>query len=183
MELYFEQRAEWRRWLEGHHAEVREVWLVFYKKHTGRPSLSYDAAVEEALCFGWIDSLIKRLDEDRYARKFTPRTDSGKWSAANLRRIEQLKAAGRMTKIGLAKVPEGVAPLPPVSSRTLEVPEFFAAALEQHPAARAFFEGLPPSHRRNYIHWLSSAKREATRQRRLAEAIERLERGSTLGMK
>lgn len=160
-----------------------EVTKLAYADRARGVSPEVDAAVEEALCFGWIDSLVKRLDEDRYARKFTPRTGTGKWSAANLRRIEKLKAAGLMTEIGLAKVPDGVTPLPPVSSRSLAVPEFFAAALEQHPTAREFFARLPPSQRRNHIHWVSSAKREATRQRRLAEAIERLSQQSTLEMK
>ncbi|MDH3841162.1 MAG: hypothetical protein OES35_09605, partial [Chromatiales bacterium] len=82
---HFPDRDSWRAWLEKNHASCRGIWLVFFKKHTGRSSISYDAAVEEALCFGWIDSLIRRLDEDRFARKFTPRTDTKKWSAANLR--------------------------------------------------------------------------------------------------
>ena len=183
MKLTFEDRAGWRQWLSEHHSEVREVWLIYFKKHTGKPSLSYDASVQEALCFGWVDSLIKRLDDDRYARKFTPRTDTGKWSETNIRRVEKLTKSGLMTDAGLAKVPADIEPLPPVSSRTLEVPPFFATALNDNPAAREFFGQLAPSYRRNIIHWVSSAKREETRLRRLAEAMALLERREKLGMK
>ena len=106
-------RKQWREWLAKNHAVTAEVWLVFYKKHTGRPCLSYDEAVEEALCFGWIDSLVKRLGEDRYARKFTPRVDSSKWSAANLERMKRLVESGRMTEIGLAKFDAAAEPASP----------------------------------------------------------------------
>ena len=87
-ELYVEDRKAWRAWLERHHAAATEIWLVYYKKGTGRPSIPYEDSVEEALCFGWIDSLIRKLDEERYARKFTPRTDTTKWSVSNKRRVE-----------------------------------------------------------------------------------------------
>ena len=183
MELYFENRAEWRAWLNNHHSTARELWLVFYKKHTGKPSMSYDASVEEALCFGWIDSLIKRLDDDRFARKFTPRKDMSKWSASNLRRIEKLKKSGLMTEVGLGKVPVDVEPTPAVSSRPLEVPPFMATALQENPAAKEYFDELAPSYRRNFIHWVSSAIKETTRQRRLAEAISLLSRREKVEMK
>jgi uncharacterized protein YdeI (YjbR/CyaY-like superfamily) len=183
MELYFALREDWRAWLEAHHGKEREVWLVFYKKHTGKPSLSYDAAVEEALCFGWIDSLIKRLDDERYARKFTPRKDRRRWSASNLKRIEKLKAEGRMTAAGMAMIPADVEAEPAASKRSLEPPDFFLGALEASPAAAEYFATLAPSYRRNFIHWVASAKREATRQRRLSEAISLLAEGKKLGMK
>lgn len=183
MELHFENRESWRAWLQKNHDTVSEVWLVFYKKHTVLPNITYDAAVEEALCFGWIDSLIKRLDDDRYARKFTPRTDTAKWSAANLKRVQHLIESGRMTEVGLAKIPPDVKPLPPVQSRPVAPPDFFEEALAEHPAAKNFFEGLAPSYRRNFIHWVCSAKREETRKRRLDEAISLLSAGKKLGMK
>jgi uncharacterized protein YdeI (YjbR/CyaY-like superfamily) len=183
IELELKNRAAWRRWLGKNHSSVREVWVVFYKKHTGKEGLTYDELVEEALCFGWIDSIIKRLDDDRYARKVTPRTNLAKWSATNLRRVRQLTDDGRMTSVGLAKIPSDVEALPAVSSRPLEVPSFMADALAQHPVAQAFFESLAPSYRRNFIHWISSAKREETRARRLAEAIALLSEEKKLGMK
>ncbi len=183
MQRYFKNRDSWRAWLAKNHGDCREIWLVFFKKHTGKKSISYDDAVEEALCFGWIDSLIKRLDDDRYLRKFTPRTDTGKWSAANLARIRKLTDAGRMTDAGLAKVPPDAQPQPAAASRSLEVPQFLADALAIHPVAKQNFELLAPSYQRHYIGWLSSAKHAETRARRLDEAISLLRAGKKLGMK
>lgn len=183
MQVHFEDRESWRAWLDEHHREAREVWLVFDKKHTGRRCITYDAAVEEALCVGWIDSLIKRLDDDRYMRKFTPRTNTSKWSQSNLRRVEELVAAGRMTAVGLAKLNPEVQPAPRTPSRTVEVPGFFEEALAGNESAREFFNGLAPSHRRNIIGWVSTAKREETRERRLEEALSLLQQGKMLGMK
>ena len=181
--LHFKDRETWRSWLEAHHGEAALVWLVFFKKHTGEPNITYDAAVEEALCFGWIDSLIKRLDDRRYARKFTPRTNTNRWSALNLKRVEKLRAAGRMTPAGLSKISPDVQPIVPPSKRVLEIPPFFEEALDQNDAAREFFAELAPSYRRDVVGWVCSAKREETRQRRLAEAISLLERREKLGLK
>ena len=138
---------------------------------------------EEALCVGWIDSLVQRLDEDRYVRKFTPRTNTSQWSESNLRRVEKLVAASRMTEAGLAKMSPGVRPEKPASSRTLEVPGFFAEALAANKPAKKFFDQLAPSYRRNIIAWVGSAKREETRKRRLEEALSLLQQGKMLGMK
>src|SRR5438034_2099777 len=98
-------RRAWRTWLEKHHDSEAEIWLVFHKKHTNRPSIALGDAIDEALCFGWIDSLIKRLDEDRYARKFTPRKPDSKWSTINRQRYAKLKAAGLLAAPGLARMP------------------------------------------------------------------------------
>lgn len=182
-QLHFADREAWRAWLARNHTSEREIWLVFFKQHTGRTSISYDAAVEEALCFGWIDSLIKRLDEDRFARKFTPRFDTAKWSAANLRRVRKLIDNGRMTAAGREKIAADAKPLPAASLRPLEPPSFVAAALSSNPAAATFFAALAPSCRRNYLHWITSAKRDSTRKRRLDEAIAMLAAGKKLGMK
>src|SRR5438876_2476731 len=102
--LYVTSREEWRAWLTKHYQAETEVWLIYYKKHTGQPRISYDQAVEEALCFGWIDSIVKRMDDDKFAQKFTPRRDSTKWSALNKRRLRKLIREGRMTEAGLAKI-------------------------------------------------------------------------------
>jgi uncharacterized protein YdeI (YjbR/CyaY-like superfamily) len=104
MRIHFPDRAGWRAWLAEHHDSAREVWLIFYKRHTGTPTVSYDAAVEEALCYGWIDSLVKRVDDRRYIQKFTPRRDTGKWSASNLERFGRMVEAGLMTGAGRAKM-------------------------------------------------------------------------------
>jgi len=123
---------QWREWLARHHDTESEVWLVFYKRHTGRPSIAYLDAVDEALCFGWIDSLIKRLDDDRYARKFTPRKPDSRWSAANRKRFAQLQASGRLTPAGLQRAPtdRSHAPRPSPS----KVPQYIQQALRSQPA-------------------------------------------------
>ena len=97
--------AEWRAWLAEHHAEVPEIWLVFFKKGTGRTGVEYEAALDEALCFGWIDSLVRRVDDERYARKFSPRKAKSNWSATNRKSFARLVSAGRMTAAGHAKGP------------------------------------------------------------------------------
>ncbi|HEV2851802.1 MAG TPA: YdeI/OmpD-associated family protein [Thermoanaerobaculia bacterium] len=178
--LYVPTREEWRAWLQEHHARETEVWLVYPKKHTGKPRVSYDDAVEEALCFGWIDSIARRLDEDRYAQKFTPRRDTGNWSASNLKRMERLIAEGRMTPAGLAKF-KPVAQ-PPRYQSDSALPPFVEGALKENEAAYRNFQGLPPSHRRNYVRWITEAKKEETRQRRLQEALRLLENNQKLGI-
>ena len=96
-------RAEWRAWMAANHDKETEIWLVYYKKETGITSINYEASVEEALCYGWVDSIIKKLDETKYARKFTPRKDDSKWSPSNIRRVEKLIREGLMAKHGLQK--------------------------------------------------------------------------------
>ena len=101
--LYVTRREDWRAWLAKHCRSEKGVWLIFYKKHTDRPRIPYEHAVEEALCFGWIDSLVKRIDDEKFAQKFTPRRDGSKWSGLNKRRLRKLVREGRMTEAGLAK--------------------------------------------------------------------------------
>jgi uncharacterized protein YdeI (YjbR/CyaY-like superfamily) len=175
-------REAWRRWLSTHHASEAEVWLVFPKRHTGVACLSYEDAVEEALCFGWIDSLIKRLDDARYARKFTPRNANSRWSTINRRRYASLKARGLLAAPGLERPPTGKsgdAPRPVA----LELPSDLETELQANPRAWQNFERLAPSYKRMYVAWISSAKREETRMRRLCEAIELLVAGKKLGLK
>jgi uncharacterized protein YdeI (YjbR/CyaY-like superfamily) len=173
---------QWWEWLAKYHDLESEVWLVFHKRHTGRPTIAYDDAVDEALCYGWIDSLIKRLDDDRYARKFTPRKPDSRWSTANRKRYAQLKAKGLLTRAGLERAPtdrSGDAPRPSPS----KVPQYIEKALRSRPAAWSSFESLAPSHRRMYIAWIDSAKQQETKTRRLQEAISLLAAGKKLGLK
>jgi uncharacterized protein YdeI (YjbR/CyaY-like superfamily) len=172
----------WRSWLARNHKSESEVWLVFYKRHTGQPSIEYDDAVCEALCFGWIDSLIRRLDDDRYARKFTPRKPGSRWSTANRERYARLQASGRLKPAGLKLAPtdrSGDAPQPSGAA----VPRYIEQALKRHGTAWKFFQSLAPSYRRLYIAWIDSAKREETKARRLEEAIKKLAAGEKLGLK
>jgi uncharacterized protein YdeI (YjbR/CyaY-like superfamily) len=172
----------WRKWLAAHHDSESEVWLVFYKRHTGQPSIQYNDAVDEALCFGWVDSLIKRLDDDRYARKFTPRKPDSRWSTANRKRYAQLEVDGRLMPAGVARPPtdrDGDAP----QVSTSQLPKYIQAALKEHPQAKRFFAGLAPSHKRMYLAWIDSAKKQETRLRRLEQAIQKLTAGEKLGLK
>jgi uncharacterized protein YdeI (YjbR/CyaY-like superfamily) len=182
-QLHLSGRAAWRAWLEKNHATEPGVWLVFQKLHTGKTSVSYEAAVEEALCFGWIDSIIKRLDANRYLRKFTPRSSTGHWSAANLERIGRLKRDGRMTEVGLAKLEKGVQAYVPLTRRRLAVPADLRQALARDAKARENFERLAPSYRRHYVAWIATAKKAETRTRRLREAVALLAKHQKLGMK
>jgi len=176
---------QWHDWLDEHHASESEVWLVFHKVHTGVPSIDYKDALDEALCFGWVDSLVKRLDDKRYARKFTPRKADSRWSDINRRRYAELEASGRVQPPGLARAPaaRGSAPRPQRLSLPSKLPRYIEAALQQHPAALRHFNALTPSEQRRYFAWIETAKREATKARRLEEAIRLLRAGKPLGLK
>lgn len=185
--LYVTNRREWRSWLEKNHAVEKEVWLVYFKKHTGKQSIPYDDAVEEALCFGWIDSIVKKIDEERYSRKFTPRKTNSKWSELNKKRVKKMIAQGQMTEHGLVKINEakrtGLWDKPDRPQISLEVPEELEQALAKNPQARAFFEQLAPSYREHFIGWITTAKRQATKDRRIKEAVNLLQQGKKLGLK
>ena len=176
--LYVTTREKWRAWLTKHHRSETEVWLIYYKKHTGRPRISYDHAVEEALCFGWIDSIGKRIDDERFAQKFTPRRDRTRWSALNLRRVRRLIREGRMTEAGLAKIDSALlgddrAAQP--RKDDVQLPGFVKQALMAHAKAWESFRSLTPSRRQAYIRLIMDARKEETRERRRREAISLLE--------
>ncbi len=154
---------------------------MFYKDHAAVTSISYEAALGEALCFGWIDSLIKRLDDDRYARKFTPRKPTSKWSAINRQRWVQLKTAGRLASAGLAAAPSDntYAPRPAIP----KLPTYIADALRRNLKAWTFFQELAPSYRRHFVAWIHTARRSETRERRIRESIALLVAGKKLGLK
>jgi uncharacterized protein YdeI (YjbR/CyaY-like superfamily) len=176
-------RETWRHWLEQHHADETEVWLVYYKKNTGQPCVPYDDSVEEALCFGWVDSLIQKIDDERYARKFTPRRIGSAWSDTNKRRVAKVIAEGRMTTAGLAKIdyPLGAPPSPPVKMELI-IPDWLKTGLQSSPLAWENFSKMPSSHQKRYVMWLSDAKKEETRQKRIREAIALLEHKKRLGI-
>ncbi len=186
--LHVTERREWRKWLAANGEKEREIWLIFYKRHTGRKRLEYGDAVEEAICFGWIDSIIKRLDGERYAQKFTPRNRGSKWSDLNIARAKKMIAAGLMTPAGSASIDSALfnrkpEPSPAKAAGNRPVPRYIAAALDGDERARTFFDSLAPSYRRLYIGWVDSAKREETRRKRLAEMLDSLRAGRKLGMK
>jgi uncharacterized protein YdeI (YjbR/CyaY-like superfamily) len=176
-------RQAWRRWLERHHEAETEIWLVFHKRHTGRTSVEYNDAVDEALCFGWIDSLVRRLDEDRYARKFTPRKPNSKWSTINRRRYAALKAESMLAPAGLKRGPTAGSGYPPRPTATMALPSYIERVLRSNRSAWKYFEGLAPSHRRMYIGWIDSAKRPEMKEKRLREAVGLLAAGRKPGLK
>lgn len=177
-------RAQWRRWLDRSGQSAREVWLVFFKKGVGKAGVSYAEALDEALCVGWIDSLVKRRDEESYLRKFTPRTDSSRWSRSNLERVSRLESEGRMTARGRAVLKPAAAPVAGTGSdEPGPPPRWLRAALAERPPAWKNFLELPPSLGRTYLRWVTCAKREETRARRAAELATVLARGERLGLK
>lgn len=179
--LHMPSRSAWRKWLERNHESSPGVWLVFHKKHTGKKSVPYDDAVREALCFGWIDGLIRRLDEDRYTYRFTPRRATSKWSDINRERWAELEAAGRLAPAGRAGAPTDnrYAPQPDIP----ELPSYIERAFRQDPKAWKFFRNLAPSYRRHFVAWIHTAKRSETREKRIRESIGLLAEGRKLGLK
>ncbi len=161
--------------------------MIFYKKHTGKPNISYDAAVEEALCFGWIDSIIRRIDDEKFERKFTPRTGKSRWSRLNRQRACRMIREGRMTAAGLIiirKAKKNGEWLKNVSGeKEFAMPAFMREALAANTKALDNFNKLARSYKRQYVGWVASAKKEETRQRRLEEALRLLEMNEKLGMK
>jgi uncharacterized protein YdeI (YjbR/CyaY-like superfamily) len=186
--LYLSTRKQWRQWLTNNHKTVKEIWLVYYRKETGKPSIPYEDSVEEALCFGWIDSIIKKLDSDNYARKFTPRTNMTKWSNPNKKRMSKMLAAGLVTNAGLATIENiklaadksGAAPKKPSA---IEIPDYIREAFKRNKTVWDNFSALAKSYQRDYILWISSAKKEETRVRRIEEAIKLLSQNQKLGLK
>jgi uncharacterized protein YdeI (YjbR/CyaY-like superfamily) len=181
MTLELRKRHRWWAWLQKHHGSSPGIWLIFHKGHTAVESLPYEDSVCEALCFGWVDSLIKRIDDNRYARKFTPRQPTSKWSESNRRRWTELKQARLLAAAGLAAAPtENIdAPRPTFP----DLPAHIAKALKANPRAWNFFRQLAPTYRRHFVIWIHSAVRPETRQRRIRESLALLARGKKLGLK
>jgi uncharacterized protein YdeI (YjbR/CyaY-like superfamily) len=181
-------RAEWRAWLAENHERENEIWLVYYKKATGIPCIAYGDSLDEALCYGWVDSLIKKIDEEKYARKFTPRKDESQWSLVNKKRVQELIRDGLMTKHGLLKVEAAKRSGSwdaPVSKPELDLkmPPEFAQALKDNPRAEATFKALAPTYQKQYLAWIVTAKRPETREKRIAEALQLLSEGKKLGLR
>lgn len=177
-------RATWRRWLERHHAACSFVWLLLNKKHVEEPSVRYDEAVEEALCWGWIDGLTNRWDERSYAVRFTPRKPGSVWSESNVERVRRMIAEERMTAAGLALVEEAKrrGAWDDATSGRLEVtPPDLEAALAGVPAAQSHWGAWAPSYRRQYLSWVLDAKRPETRARRVADVVRRAAAGNKPG--
>lgn len=179
--LYVTNRDEWRDWLTKHGQAETEVWLIYYKKDSGRPRIPYDDAVEEALCFGWIDSIVKRMDDEKFAQKFTPRRTGSRWSALNTRRVHKMIRDGRMTEAGLAKVDPAILGDQAQAKRGaghVDLPASVKQALMSNAKAWKNFRSLSPSRRSAYVRLITDAKKEETRDRRVRDVISRLEQNT-----
>ena len=181
IELDVRTREQWRRWLAKHHASSPGIWLVRHKQHAGVKSMPYEELVREALCFGWVDSLVKRLDDDRYAIKVTPRKPTINWSDINRKRWAELKAEGQLAAPGLAAAPTGnrYAPRPSIPL----LPAYIAKAFKTNLQAWQHFQSLAPTYRRDFVVWIHVAKRPETRKRRILESIRLLAARKKLGLK
>jgi uncharacterized protein YdeI (YjbR/CyaY-like superfamily) len=173
---FFETPAAFRAWLEEHHAAVRELWVGFHKKGSGRPSITWPEAVDEALCFGWIDGVRKSVDEASYAIRFTPRKARSIWSAVNIGRAQELIATGAMRPAGLdafaARAEERSGIYSHEQRQAVELGDAFERQFRANPEAWAFFQAQAPSYRKAAIWWVVSAKKEETRRKRLVTLID-----------
>ena len=187
-ELHVTNRKEWREWLRENHGTKKEVWLIYYKEHTGKPRIPYEDAVEEALCFGWIDSTVKKIDDEKFAQKFTPRKGNSRWSETNKKRAKRMIKEGKMTEAGLQKIAEAKKSgewfkTARVRRMKLAFPPDLHIQLTANKKALDNFNRLADGYKRLFVAWVTNAKREETRQRRLTEAIKLLEQNKKLGMK
>jgi uncharacterized protein YdeI (YjbR/CyaY-like superfamily) len=182
--IYFESPAALRAWLEEHHETATEVFVGYWKKATGKPSLVWSEAVDEALCFGWIDSVARGVDDERYAQRFTPRKNVSNWSAVNIAKVARLRAEGRMRPAGEAafglRRDDKTAIYSYEQRKNPQLEPDEQAQLEADAAAWAFFSCKPPSYRKPALWWVISAKKPETRARRLATLIADSAAGRTI---
>jgi uncharacterized protein YdeI (YjbR/CyaY-like superfamily) len=177
---FFKTPSDFRKWLEAHHATTPELWVGFYKRNSGKPSLTWPESVDEALCFGWIDGIRKSVDEESYTIRFSPRRPTGTWSAVNIRRAEELEREGRMRSAGRQAFEarkENRSGIYSYEQRSPELPEPYQTRLRSNQAAWDFYSAQSPSYRKTVNWWVLSAKKEQTRLSRLQTLIEDSARG------
>lgn len=180
---YFKTPAELRRWFRAHHRTAEELWVGYYKRASGHPSVTWPESVDEALCAGWIDGIRKSIDADRYTIRFTPRRSSSIWSAVNIARLGALAAAKRVLPMGeqaFAARRENKSGIYSYEQRRDRLEEPYAGLLRKHKKAAAFFDAQPPGYRKMIGWWIVCAKREETRLERLARLVEASEKGQRL---
>lgn len=173
--VFFISPAQLRKWLTKNHKTADELWVGLYKKHTGKPSVTWPQVVDEALCFGWIDGIRKSIDADSFANRITPRRKGSHWSAVNLKRVQELQAEGRMTPAGMqAYEQRDPAKSQEYSFEQREIvwPPALQREFKQRKQAWAFFSAQPPGYRKTISWWVISAKKEKTQRRRLERVIE-----------
>jgi uncharacterized protein YdeI (YjbR/CyaY-like superfamily) len=172
---FFKTPSDFRKWLEAHHANSKELWVGFYKKNSGKPSIDWPESVNEALCFGWIDGIRKSIDEESYKIRFTPRKPASVWSSVNIRNVENLIKENRMQPAGLKAFEvrkENRSGIYSYEQRSAELVEPYLGKLKRNRAAWKFFEAQAAWYRKQMNWWVVSAKQEETRLKRLAKLIE-----------
>lgn len=178
--------SDWRSWLEQNQDRGQEVWLVYRKAEHGKVNIDYESSVEEALCFGWIDSIVQKIDAEKYARKFTPRRMDSKWSETNKRRVLKVIREGRMTEAGMAKITFDLSEVDAGKAKPrrapVQMPENMEKALKSRPGLWEAFQHISPSYRRNYILWLADAKKPETFERRFQIVAEEVMAGKPTSM-
>jgi uncharacterized protein YdeI (YjbR/CyaY-like superfamily) len=182
---YFTSPIKFQQWLEKHHAKSVELWVGFYKKNSGKPSITYQEALDEALCFGWIDGIRKTVDEQRYTIRFTPRKPGSNWSNVNIKRMKELIAAGRVLPAGLAAFEARTAEKSGIytyENRPQQLSAEYEKKFRANKKAWAFFQSQAPYYQRTACGWIMTAKKEETRLRRLAALIEDSAQGRRLGI-
>lgn len=185
---HFPSRADFRAWLEENHDKEMELWLVYYKKHTKRPTISYEESVCEALCFGWIDGKVRTIDDERFMQRYTPRKKNSRWSELNKKRAEKMIAEGSMTDAGMRTIEHAKSSGKwdeAVAYADIEFPDAppeLWKAFDRNKTAKAFFDNLANSYRKMYIAWVAFAKRPETKAKRIAEVVRRCELNEKPGM-
>lgn len=183
--IYMKNREEWRAWLEKNHLIKKVIWLIYYKKHTGKDRIPYEDAVEEAICFGWIDSTVKKIDEEKYMQKFTPRKDKSKWSEINIKRANKMIQSGKMVQAGLEKFNKKILYINIEKKHKTEVfvPDYIKDLLKNNKSIEIKFYNLAVSYRKKFVEWIDSAKKYSTKEKRMKEMIQLLKENKKLGMK
>jgi len=188
-QFYAKNRGAWRKWLEKNHKTSPGIWLLYYKKSTGKPRVEYNDAVEEALCFGWIDSMEKSLDEERFMQRFTPRKPKSGWSKSNKDRVEKLMKEGLMKEAGLNAIRiaqengswESLDKIYAPADQ-LEIPGDLKKAFARNKKAGANFEKFPVFAKRQFLHWINQAKRPETRKNRIRTIVQKSSMNEKPGM-
>jgi len=183
----FANRDEWRDWLFQNHTISNEIWIVYHKKKSRFKSITYNEAVEEALCFGWIDSTVRTIDEERYMQKFTPRKKKSVWANTNKERVKKMIDIGKMTEFGMAKVEEAKAngnweKSYGSAAKNKDIPKDLMEALSSNKIAYTNFMNFAPSYQRTYVFWIQFSKKEETRKRRIQKVVEFAEQNIKPGM-
>jgi len=176
--FYAKDRRAWRAWLQKNHSTSSEIWLIYFKKHTGQQRLAYNDAVEEALCFGWIDGMIKPIDPQKYMQRFSPRKVKSRWSSLNKQRVEKMIRQGLMTAAGLQTIAvarkNGSWDAPARTYTTVDptqIPGDLAKAFSKNKRAKTNFENFSFSTRKQFLSWITSAKRDETREARIKQTL------------